>query len=405
MGTSRGGRMIKNLWLLVAARRALEQAPSSTPSDNYNPYFGSPSFNPTMAIVIVFLVTAFFFVILLSIYIRRCAGGSFDDPRGPARPRRLLSRLQQNRGLSADVIETFPTLLYADVKGLKLGKGALECAVCLSEFDDDDALRLLPPCSHAFHPECIDAWLASHVTCPVCRSNLAEESGGATIHLWDSPPSIDPPASLEPPVPPLPPDQVAVVVDPKTGSEAIASLTERQRREVGSRSWRRRPPKLPRSYSTGHSVMLPGENVDRYTLRLPDHIRREILAAPNNLHFPTSCLEPTDEGTSHRVTGGSIDDARSRSGRGVRFGRSGRWPSFFIRTLSAKAPARATPRRADVGEAPARKWEAEGTSSGKFEGPTRPPFNCLSAPGNDAKPAADQDEPPAAGGRVKTEPS
>ncbi|KAG6500995.1 E3 ubiquitin-protein ligase ATL31-like [Zingiber officinale] len=394
MGTSRGaGCVIKNLWLLVAARCALAQAPPpSTPSDKYNPYFGSPTFNPTMAIVIVFLVTAFFFVILLSIYIRRCAGGSFDDPGGPGRPRRLLSRLQQNRGLSADVIETFPTLLYADVKGLKLGKGALECAVCLCEFDDDDALRLLPPCSHAFHPECIDAWLASHVTCPVCRSNLAEESGGATIYLLDSPPSIDPPASLEPPVSPLPPDQVAVVVDPKTGSEPMASLTERQRRDVGSRSWRLRPPKLLRSYSTGHSVTLPGENVDRYTLRLPDHIRREIFATPNNLHFPTNRLELTDEGTSHRVAGGStIDDARNRTGRGVRFGRSDRWPSFFIRTLSAKFPARATPRRADGGEAPTRKWEAEGTSRGKFEGPTKAPFNCPSPPGNDAKPADDQD--------------
>ncbi|XP_074590997.1 E3 ubiquitin-protein ligase ATL31-like [Curcuma longa] len=401
MGTSRGGCLIKILWLLVAARCALAQAPPpSTPSDKYNPYFGSPTFNPTMAIVIVFLVTAFFFVILLSIYIRRCAGGSFDDPRGPSGPRRLLSRLQQNRGLSADVIETFPTLLYADVKGLKLGKGALECAVCLSEFDDDDALRLLPPCSHAFHPECIDAWLASHVTCPVCRCNLDEESGGVTIHLLDSPPSVDPPASLEPPVSPLAPDQVTVVVDPKAGPEPMASsLTERQRREVGSRSWRLRPPKLlPRSYSAGHSVILPGENVDRYTLRLPDHIRREILAAPSNLHFPTSCLELTDEGTSHRVAGGStIDDARNRAGRGVRFGRSDRWPSFFIRTLSAKVPARATPR----------KWEAEGASSGKFEGPTRAPFNCPSAAVNDAKRAADQDEPPppAAGGRVKTEPN
>jgi hypothetical protein len=73
------------------------------------------------------------------------------------------------------VIETFPTMAYADVREHKTVKGALECAVCLSEFDDDETLRLLPKCSHVFHPDCIDTWLASHVTCPVCRANLVPE--------------------------------------------------------------------------------------------------------------------------------------------------------------------------------------------------------------------------------------
>ncbi|KAF9604768.1 hypothetical protein IFM89_010309 [Coptis chinensis] len=66
--------------------------------------------------------------------------------------------------------------MYSVVKGLKIGKGALECAVCLNEFEDDETLRLLPKCDHVFHPECIDAWLASHTTCPVCRANLTPDS-------------------------------------------------------------------------------------------------------------------------------------------------------------------------------------------------------------------------------------
>ena len=43
--------------------------------------------------------------------------------------------------------------LAADVKAHKASKGALECVVCLSEFDDDETLRLLPKCSHVFHPD------------------------------------------------------------------------------------------------------------------------------------------------------------------------------------------------------------------------------------------------------------
>lgn len=47
--------------------------------------------------------------------------------------------------------------MYSKVKGLKVGKGALECAVYFSEFEDDDELHLLPRFSHVFHLYYIDA--------------------------------------------------------------------------------------------------------------------------------------------------------------------------------------------------------------------------------------------------------
>ncbi|GMI73897.1 TOXICOS EN LEVADURA 4 [Hibiscus trionum] len=52
-----------------------------------------------------------------------------------------------------------------------------DCAVCLSKFEPEDQLRLLPLCCHAFHAQCIDTWLSSNQTCPLCRSPLfASES-------------------------------------------------------------------------------------------------------------------------------------------------------------------------------------------------------------------------------------
>lgn len=51
-------------------------------------------------------------------------------------------------------------------------KYPFDCAVCLCEFQLEDKLRLLPNCSHAFHRDCIDTWLLSHSTCPICRTSL-----------------------------------------------------------------------------------------------------------------------------------------------------------------------------------------------------------------------------------------
>lgn len=64
---------------------------------------------------------------------------------------------------------------YKTGEGLVHGTG---CAVCLAEYRDGDALRLLPKCCHAFHVPCIDTWLVSHTTCPVCRAPVIQASNG-----------------------------------------------------------------------------------------------------------------------------------------------------------------------------------------------------------------------------------
>ncbi|KAI5076965.1 hypothetical protein GOP47_0009030 [Adiantum capillus-veneris] len=58
---------------------------------------------------------------------------------------------------------------------LATGKGTMsarECSICLSEFVDGEDVKLLPVCSHCFHVKCIDMWLFSHTTCPICRLGI-----------------------------------------------------------------------------------------------------------------------------------------------------------------------------------------------------------------------------------------
>ncbi|XP_015184128.1 PREDICTED: RING finger protein 44 isoform X2 [Polistes dominula] len=47
------------------------------------------------------------------------------------------------------------------------------CVVCMCDFEALQSLRVLP-CSHEFHSKCIDKWLKSNRTCPICRGDAGE---------------------------------------------------------------------------------------------------------------------------------------------------------------------------------------------------------------------------------------
>uniref|UniRef100_A0A1D1Z1N2 RING-type E3 ubiquitin transferase n=1 Tax=Anthurium amnicola TaxID=1678845 RepID=A0A1D1Z1N2_9ARAE len=75
------------------------------------------------------------------------------------------------RGLDPDVVKSLPVFTYS---AATRGAGpeeeeSMECAVCLSEFQEDEKGRTLPLCKHSFHIQCIDMWFYSHATCPLCR--------------------------------------------------------------------------------------------------------------------------------------------------------------------------------------------------------------------------------------------
>lgn len=45
------------------------------------------------------------------------------------------------------------------------------CSICISEFVDNEILRLLP-CIHRFHRDCIDRWLSINRLCPTCNTDV-----------------------------------------------------------------------------------------------------------------------------------------------------------------------------------------------------------------------------------------
>ncbi|KAL7122054.1 hypothetical protein ACP275_01G021900 [Erythranthe tilingii] len=124
--------------------------------------------HPSMAIVLLVLSMMFCLTFLIVAYAKFCHRPTATEPPGGGGggPHDLTGPRSRFSGLDRTLIETLPFFRFSSLKGSKDG---LECSVCLSRFDESEILRLLPKCRHAFHMSCIDKWLESHSSCPLCR--------------------------------------------------------------------------------------------------------------------------------------------------------------------------------------------------------------------------------------------
>ncbi|KAF3573924.1 hypothetical protein Bca4012_093188 [Brassica carinata] len=95
------------------------------------------------------------------------------------------------RGLDPSVVKSLPTFTFSAATA----SDAIECAVCLSEFEESEPGRVLPNCKHAFHVECIDMWFLSHSSCPLCRSLVEPIDGGVKTAAEEVAISISDPVS------------------------------------------------------------------------------------------------------------------------------------------------------------------------------------------------------------------
>lgn len=164
--------------------------------------------NTVMLAAILSLVLVIVFVILLHIYARTFLtpepltndGVSASAPVVPlalgSRFYRLHSLLTARnivnnhepcppaKGLDSSVIASIARFVY---KPEDQGRHGLVCVICLSLFQGQEVGRKLQCCGHAFHVECIDMWLFSHTTCPICRAPAVKGMSGGDSVVLDSP--------------------------------------------------------------------------------------------------------------------------------------------------------------------------------------------------------------------------
>ncbi|KAF8045260.1 hypothetical protein N665_5317s0001 [Sinapis alba] len=144
----------------------------------------SSDFSPLLIALIGILASAFILVsyyTLISKYChRRRENSSSSSTSGGAiiSSSSVTDTWQGNNGASNPNGGGLDETLIKSITVYKYRKGdgfveSSDCSVCLSEFEENESLRLLPKCSHAFHVPCIDTWLKSHSNCPLCRAGIS----------------------------------------------------------------------------------------------------------------------------------------------------------------------------------------------------------------------------------------
>lgn len=124
----------------------------------------------------IFSVPIFFtFILLLLFYLFYLRRGRVDwtslrmrtsNPLPSFQSTSEISRCEM--GLKKEVREMLPIIVFKESFSVK----ETQCSVCLADYQSEDKLQQIPACGHTFHMDCIDLWLATHTTCPLCRQSL-----------------------------------------------------------------------------------------------------------------------------------------------------------------------------------------------------------------------------------------
>ncbi|CAA7014565.1 unnamed protein product [Microthlaspi erraticum] len=239
---------------------------------------------PPLVIILTVILIVVFFIGFFALYFCKCFFHTLSQawnhhyhnnasPENQNQSQESAGPPPVNPGLEPHVIQSFPLFPFSSVKDLREDKHGLECAICLLEFEEEHILlRLLTTCYHVFHQECIDRWLESNKTCPVCRRNLDPNAPENIKELI-----------------------IEVIHENRDGNSDQATtsneaLLSRQSSISNERKVETLPDKFSRSKTTGHSIVRhKPEEEDRYTLRLPDHVKIKVTRRRNNIQTE-SCI-------------------------------------------------------------------------------------------------------------------
>lgn len=129
-----------------------------------------------MIIYVIYFIGPLFFVLcflaclpcIILIMQRFFALNFFDlsrNPRTQPASQEVLDKIWKVKYVSDD------SFRYVNPENLEQGftieKDDTKCSICLSWYENNDDLRILP-CSHHFHLQCADEWFKITATCPLC---------------------------------------------------------------------------------------------------------------------------------------------------------------------------------------------------------------------------------------------
>uniref|UniRef100_A0A803PPH3 RING-type E3 ubiquitin transferase n=1 Tax=Cannabis sativa TaxID=3483 RepID=A0A803PPH3_CANSA len=144
----------------VAASSTTTTSECDGPGCHLHPYSGTTDFEANAAMILIILLCALICALALNTAIR-CF---------------LRGQQHHHRSVAAAALEGVPALVYSAEVQTKLAGAETECAICLSEFEEGQGIRVMARCNHGFHDQCIHQWLSSHSSCPTCRTSCLPPS-------------------------------------------------------------------------------------------------------------------------------------------------------------------------------------------------------------------------------------
>ncbi|CAA7015340.1 unnamed protein product [Microthlaspi erraticum] len=170
---------------------------------------------PIIAVAVIGILATAFLLVSYYIFVIKCClnWNQIDIFRRRRRssdqnPLMIYSPHELNRGLDESAIRAIPIFKFKKRDAVAGGeedqdKSSQECSVCLSEFQEEEKLRIIPNCCHVFHIDCIDTWLQSNANCPLCRTSVSCDASFPLdlIYAPSSSPENNPPhrnRNLEP---------------------------------------------------------------------------------------------------------------------------------------------------------------------------------------------------------------
>ena len=98
-----------------------------------------------------------------------------------------LQNEENGSGLSNDELNNLEVKTYGSLSDALSTESTQEnlqnnvCSICLSEYQHDELIFIIPGCRHLFHENCIKDWLRTLAVCPYCRRNVRSDPGHSNL--------------------------------------------------------------------------------------------------------------------------------------------------------------------------------------------------------------------------------